>query len=383
VRQLRLFTLTVCGLLSAAALARAHDMAFPGPPPGGMAGGPPPGAMMDGMYPGMQPVFGGPGYAGEGPYGPDGEPGAPGPGCCDDGAGPLWTVGAEALLWRRSSPRSEILVRNGQFQLSGAPLLLTDSLIFDHEAAPRITATLHVSPLVECDVTYFTVEDWSAQAVVVNDAEISISSPNILLDNFNAAKFDYTSRLQSAEVNLRFRIMPRITLLGGLRWMELSEKFEQTDNFPGLATFAPSYTIAVRNRLVGAQAGGIFSLLQYGPFSVDAFVKGGYFNNAAEQNMHDILNLGFGQLQAFNTEHTQLWEAGFNITWCFHPRAKCWIGYSALWLNGVATAPSQIPGNDLLGSSGVAALGPVGAVGCDVTDNLRVDGVNGGFEISY
>ncbi len=382
-RQLRLLTLTICGLLSATALARAHDMAFPGPPPGGMAGGPPPGAMMDGMYPGMQPVFGGPGYGSGGSSGPDEERGAPGPGCCNDRTGPLWSVGAEALLWRRSSPRSQILVRAGSFDLAGGPLLFTDSLIFDYEAAPRITALLHVSPDVECDVTFFTMEDWGSQAVVVGSTDISVSSPNILLDTLNAAKFDYECEFWSAELNLRWRMMPRITLLAGMRCMELSERFEQTDNFPGLDNFAPSYTIAVRNRLLGVQAGGLFSLLRSGPFSVDAFVKGGYFNNQAEQNMHEILNLGFGQLQAFNTEHTQLWEAGFNITWCFHDRARAWIGYSALWLNGIATAPSQIPGNDLLGSSGVAALGPVGAVGVDVTDHMRVDGANAGFEVSY
>ena len=77
-RQLRLFTLTMCGLLCAAALARAHDMAFRGPPPGAMpyppgamgpgamgpgamGYGPPPGAMMQGPYPGMPPVYGGAG----------------------------------------------------------------------------------------------------------------------------------------------------------------------------------------------------------------------------------------------------------------------------------------------------------------------------------
>src|SRR5262245_41702232 len=100
----------MCGWLCATALARAHDMAFPGPPPGAMAAGPPPGVMMQGMYPGMQPVFPGPDYGAGMSFGPEAGPGVPDPRSCGDHAGPLWSVGAEALLWRRSSPRSQILV---------------------------------------------------------------------------------------------------------------------------------------------------------------------------------------------------------------------------------------------------------------------------------
>ena len=57
---------------------------------------------------------------------------------------------------------------------------------------------------------------------------------------------------------------------------------------------------------------------------------------------------------------------------------RAWIGYSALWVDGIATAPGQIPGNDLLGNAGVANLGPPGASGVDVSDILRIDGANAG-----
>jgi hypothetical protein len=374
VRQLRLLTLTICGLLCAAALARAHDMAFPGPPPGGY----PPGAMMGGMYPGMQPVFAGP--DGPGPFDPEAVPGPSCPGGCDERCGPLWSVGVEGVLWRRSSPRGLTLVRNGAFLLGGTPLLNADALLFDYEAAPRITTTLHINPELDCQFTYFTVEDWSTQAVVVSGGSISVSSPNILLDALNAVRFEYESELWSGELNLRWRMMPRVTLLAGVRVLELVDRFEQTDNFPAANTFLPSYTIAVRNQLFGVQAGGLFSVVRSGPICVDAFVKGGYFNNEAEHNMQGILT-GISQLAAAGSEDTLLWEAGFNITYCFNRYLKAWVGYSALWLNGIASAPGQIPGNSLF--TGAFPLGPVGAVGVDATESLRIEGANVGLELSY
>jgi hypothetical protein len=295
----------------------------------------------------------------------------------------MWSVGIETVIMRRQSARQQTLVREGAFDLNGTSLLETDDLIFDHEMTPRLTLTLHVNPELVYEVCYFNIDDWAAAAVVVDDGDISVSSPNILLDTFNAARFDYRSEFTSIESNIRWRMMKRVTLLAGLRFMEMTDGFEQTDNFPGLQTFAPSYTIATRNRLMGGQFGGIFSLLRFGPVCLDGFAKWGYFINEAEHNMHDVLNLGFGNLEAFNTENTSIVEAGLNVSCCFGQHVRAWAGYSALWLNGVATAPSQIPGNDLLGNGGVAALGPIGARGVDVTDNIRIDGFNAGLEFSY
>ncbi len=381
-RQLRLIALTTCGLLCAAALARAHDLAFRGPPPGGMPGGPP-GAMMGGMYPGMGPVFppSHPGHAGGGPPGP-GVWGDAMEGHASDDAGPLWSVAAEAMNVRRSSARNQILVRDGAFVLAGTPLLTTAGLPFDYELAPRFTVVLHVNPEVDYQFSAFYIEDLTSEAVIVSDGSISVSAPNVLLDNFNAARFEYDSDFWSAELNARWRMMPRLTLLAGLRAMELTEGFVEADNFPGVTTFETVYTIAVRNRLCGGQVGALVSLLRMGPVCFDGLVKAGLFRNEAEHNMNDVLNIGLGQISAENTEGTSLWEIGLTLTWCVNANVKAWAGYNVLWLNGIATAPAQIPGNDLFGVSAVR-LGPLGALGVNVDDYLRLDAFSGGIEVSF
>jgi hypothetical protein len=338
--------------------------------------------MMGGMYPGTAPLYPPPQsrYAG----------GPPGAGAWDDssqgdgcgGALPLWSVGVEAMTVRRGGTRNQILVRDGAFVLAGTPLLTTDGLLFDYEMAPRFTAVLHVNPEVDYQFSAFYVEDWASEAVIVSDGSISVSAPNVLLDNLNAARFHYDSDFWSGELNARWRMMPRLTLLAGLRILELDEDLVQTDNFPAQTTFAGSYTIAVSNRLFGGQVGALVSLLRLGPVSLEGFVKAGLFRNEAEQSMHDVLNIGNGQLSASNTEGTSLWEAGLTLAWCLDANVKAWVGYYVVSLNGVATAPSQIPGNDLFGA-GAVQLGPVGAVGVDVEDHLRLDAFTAGIEVSY
>jgi hypothetical protein len=379
-------------LLGAAAAAYGHDMAFPGPPPGAMPGDPMSGAMMggmypgSGMYPGMGPGFAGPpGYGGCGPFEPCGEQGPPvscGP--CEPRC-PTWSFAAEAMLLGRSTAKDQVLVRAGLFNLAGETLLATENLTFDEEFAPRISTVLHLGTELDCSFSFLTVENWHSEGQVASDGPISVSAPNILLSDLNAARFDYDSDLWSAELNLRWRMMPRLTLLAGMRVIELNEVLQQTDNFPNLITLEPSYVIDVRNRMIGAQIGALANLLSFGKsISVDGFLKWGWLNNDAEHDMNDILNIGFGQLQAENTEVCNLVEVGVSATWRCNRHLKVWFGYEVLYLHGVATAPSQIPGNDLFdNATAIAPLGPAGAVGVDVEDDLWVSGVNGGFEVTY
>ena len=243
---------------------------------------------------------------------------------------------------------------------------------------------LHGESNLDVEFDFFRIDTWASRAVVVRDTDISVSSPNILLDNLNAAQFTYKSQFWSAEVNLRWRVIPRLTLLAGFRSMELTDRFEQVDNFFQLNNFAPSYTIRVTNHLTGGQVGAVASLLRCGDWlSVDGFLKWGYFSDSAEHSMADLLHLGFGALSAQDTENTPLIETGVALTWHCNEHAKVWLGYNALWLTRIASAPGQIPGNDLLGSNGVAALGPIGGLGVAINERLRIDGFNGGFEVSF
>jgi hypothetical protein len=297
--------------------------------------------------------------------------------------GPLCTVGAEAMLMKRSTARDFVLVREGAFDPTGAPLLDTDDLTFDGEVVPRLNVLLH--PCCKFDIAFsgFWTDDWQARETVVSEQEISIAVPNVLRDAINAARFTYSSELQSAEVMFQWRVAPGFKLFIGPRWMELDEDFFVEDNFPNLDIFVPSYVIAVENSLVGGQAGAEATFSWSGNLSLDAYLKGGYFENTARHRIEDLAGIStVGPIAAQRTDNSQVVELGLSITCHFNDRVKMWVGYNMMWLSNVATAPSQILGNDVIGPGALVRLGPEGALGVDTNDDLFFHGFNVGLEVT-
>jgi hypothetical protein len=297
-----------------------------------------------------------------------------------------FSFSTEAMLLDRTASRNQVLVRAGAFDPNGEVLLSTNDLEFDHEFVPRFNFVLHQPSGFDFVFNYFDSERWKASEMVVSETEITVSAPNILIDNFNAARFTYSSQLSSSEYLVQCRVAPRLTVNAGVRWIEFSEVLFQEDNFPNLDVFVPSYSILVENRMLGAQLGIQATLFYLGDYlSIDAQVKGGYYINEAEHRIDELAGQTLiGPIAAeVDDENATVMEVHVAATVRFNDHVKIWAGYNVMWMIGVATAPQQIPGNDVFGPGALVRLGPVGALSVDTADTVLLSGANCGLEVSY
>lgn len=365
-RTIRLILLTLCGAWCVVAAAQAQHLAFPGPPPGG------PGLMTPEEY--------GPGDDGGCCGG-----GRPDPFGRDEYAHAVWTIGTEAMLLGREKTSGVVLARAGNLNLAGATRLDSSALDYDHELTPRFNAILHRDDGLDLGFSFFECEDWNSQAIVADTGAntISISAPNILLGGSNAARFSSESQLWSAELNVRFRVLPRLTLMAGGRALEFAEEFSAERNL-NANSFVPVYNIDVRNRLIGVQIGGLGSIFQGEHLSLDAMMKWGYFHNEAKDIIRDLAGVGnLGVVTTEISEQSTLFEIGLYAAYRFNSQAKVYVGYNAMWLIGLATAPAQIASNDVFNIASAARLGTRGAQIVSAHENLTFEGTTVGFEFTY
>ncbi len=88
----------------------------------------------------------------------------------------------------------------------------------------------------------------------------------------------YATQLYNAEMNLRWSLCPRVTMLAGFRWVNLCEDLQGTLP-PERAV--PFWDAETWNNLYGVQIGEEWRMLDRGRFSIGGLVKAGVFDNDA------------------------------------------------------------------------------------------------------
>jgi opacity protein-like surface antigen len=158
----------------------------------------------------------------------------------------------------------------------------------------------------------------------------------------NTLTFNYSSRINSWEVNGTWDAWRGVTLLAGLRTIRLTEQL----NAIGAAGGVPFETDTwdTRNRLWGGQIGARFDFLQLAgrapsPWIVDGHARVGVFRNSIDNTMsRSSVQLFSGSFS--NTAWA--WLGGVDVGYRFTNNVALTLGYEALWLNGVALAPNQV-----------------------------------------
>lgn len=155
----------------------------------------------------------------------------------------------------------------------------------------------------------------------------------------------YDSRLHSAEVNLRWQAAPNVTYFVGARWLRLNELF----SFDRENLVTRSST-----RAIGPQIGGewrALSAAQSGGWFVDLDARIGWLfgEHSASSELFATSARGDADRGVIAA------EGGIALGWQVSPNAEWRLGYRALWLDGVALAPTQLPGtNFTAGTIGIA-----------------------------
>ncbi len=318
----------------------------------------------------------------------------PGAGCDASCCSP-WTASAEFIILERIGSVNQTLVSTYPPHTplilgTGTERLNSNDLDQGFSGGPRLDLIHHGDGGCDLELSYFQIDGWSSAKSVEPNSSGGAGGPppNWLVftapGDFvqwtdyadQAMAWSYATRLYDAELNVRWELCPRVSMLAGFRWVNLREDLQGTLP-PERAT--PFWDARTRNNLYGLQLGEDWKWLNWGRLSIDGLVKAGIFDN------------NVGETAAVSIYRTVYWESasinhaaflGEIDLQCKYEVAKGLVlkaGYEAMWLQGVALAPGQIQEtqSQVIRPVNVQALG----VNCD--SGVFYHGATAGLEYSF
>jgi hypothetical protein len=261
--------------------------------------------------------------------------------CCD--CCPNWTLRGGAVFFRRENGTAIPIV-------TGTPSYSTADLDFGYQAGPAVSLIRHgfLGSCWDLELNYFGV--FSDATATTADVDTVNSLPPIFVVGVVPGSTVYESHLHSTEFNLRRRWSDWLTVLGGFRWIELSDDLN-TDLGAGLATFDTD----VNNHLYGAQIGFDACLWQRGAFSVESFGKAGIYANNSDVA---ATTTGVGGALPFvsttGSDTAFVGDLALTGVYALSNRWNLRGGYQLLWIDGVALAPNQLDNINI--ATGVATV---------------------------
>ena len=276
-------------------------------------------------------------------------------------------------------------------------------------AGPKIDLIYHGDFGYSAELGYFNIFNQNASKVVGPDNPadwLVMKAPGTFWQTqdfpYQGMAWSSATNLYSAEANGRFDLSSRVTILGGLRWLQLNDNLQGTLTppdltaptwkkaaFPGYNLFQvaqlppdgaagnypPFWTTGTTNNLYGVQIGVDGKILQLDRFSLDGLIKIGLFADNAEQSTGVSLQKVVYPSTAAGSDTAFLSEAALQLKYQLASGLALKAGYEVLWLDGVALAPGQIS-ETLTSPSGVRALG------VNFRSNILLQGATFGLEYS-
>lgn len=333
---------------------------------------------------------------------------------------PKWTVSVEAIILNRNSSGNQTLVERvpGGVSFSavpttfGAQALNSDDFHQGFSTGPKIDVTYQGDSGYRLELSYFQVINWDTSRAIAPDTPsdwLVMRAPGGFYQTqdftYQAMAWDYATQLYNAEVNVRKDLSNRMAMLVGFRWLQLTENLQgsltpadrfqplwkynpsnnlfdvaQSENIPGVPAtggFPPFWNTSTTNNLYGVQIGVDGKILEHGRFSITGLIKaGGYYNHAEASTGVSIFKVV--RPSHASTNHTSFaGEAGLQGKYQIIKNGSLKVGYTVLWLQGVALAPGQIQETYTSTPANVSALG----VNCD--SGVLFHGAAAGLEYSF
>jgi hypothetical protein len=315
--------------------------------------------------------------------------------CCS-----RWTASADFIILDRvgSAPYPLVETIPGSVSLhdlpttAGTTMLNAADLHLGFSGGPRLGLTHHGDDGSDLEVSYFQIDGWgSAKGIgpILSDGQtdwLVMRAPGNFLQTQQShdqmMAWDYASRLYNAEMNVRWHPWPRVTVLAGFRWVNLTEELEGILIPPtphGTGSFWDAQT---KNNLYGLQIGADARFLELGRFSIDGLLKAGIFDNHADAAaLVRMERIQFGESDTADYP-AFLGELGVRCEYRVTPRLSLKAGYQAIWLQGVALAPGQISETSCHGADLPQDI-YVQALGVNCSSGIVFHGATAGLEYSF
>ena len=286
------------------------------------------------------------------------------------GAPPRWTVSVDCIILDRIGSVNRTLVERvpGTVPLPnlsstpGTEALNSNNFRQGFSVGGRIDVIRHGDSGYDLEVLYFQTAGWSSARSVGPDNPpnwLVMRAPGGFLQtqdhSYQAMAWDYDTKLYNAELNVRWNLYSRLTLLAGFRWVQLSEKLQ--GSLVPLEGFKPFWNTSTTNNLYGLQIGADGKIWERGRFSINGLIKAGaYVNNAEESTGVSIYKVL--RPSSTTTNHAAfVGEIGLQCKYQVSKGLGLKVGYEALWLEGIALAPGQIRETYITQPDTVHALG--------------------------
>jgi hypothetical protein len=308
--------------------------------------------------------------------------------CC-----PRWTASADFIILDRIGTKSQELVERVPLSVDPSDLPVTfgpkalDANNFNQGFAggPKLGLIRHGDNGYDLELSYFQIDGWSDTKTIGPDVPadwLVMRAPGSFLQTqdhtYQAMVWDYSSRLYNAELNLRWNPCNQVTMLTGFRWVNLQEDLQGLI-LPSDRT-APFWDTKTRNNLYGFQIGGDWKMLDRRRFSIDGLVKAGIYDNNAEETT-GVSIYRVVHWESASTNHAAiLGETALQCKYQVTQRLALKAGYQAIWIEGVALAPAQIPETVSYRSPGPVHVDALG-VNCDA--GVFYHGATAGLEYSF
>lgn len=259
--------------------------------------------------------------------------------CCG-GDNPAIIFNAGALFLKRTTGRSFVLNA-----ISPTQNFNVQDLTFDFEPAVRVSAIGDLGDGWGVEGVFFGLDNWRAHSNQVGGLVFGPYPGFVVIGS--GTNFDYAANLFNSELNFRYAVNDRLSLLAGFRWIELSETFKADVPLPLGGSFS-QYHISANNHLYGGQLGVEGTLWRAGGFHIDGFGKAGLFANPARQTITtESLLFPVSSLSASNSTLAFAGELALNASYDVTRWLTIQAGYEVFWLTGIALAPNQLTVNNL------------------------------------
>jgi hypothetical protein len=330
-----------------------------------------------------------------------------------------WTVSAEAIVFERVGTTNRTLVERVPGVVSfarvpatpGTPALNSTDLNQGFAPGFRVGVTYHANTKYDWQLSFFRVSGWDSSRSIGPDNPpnwLVMRAPGFLQTqdfSYQSMTWDYSTELYNAELNVRYNLAKRVTVLGGFRWLQLNEnlqgtippqdralpiwkfdpnlnlldvaRLENLKDIPAGRAFPPFWNTSTKNNLYGLQIGAEGKLFKRGGFSIDGLIKvGGYWNHASASTGVSLEKVVHPTV--VKTDHAAfVGEAGLQGKYQFAMGLAVKLGYQALWLYGVALAPGQIQETYETGPASMAVHGVNSNAG------VLLHGVTAGLQYSF
>lgn len=292
---------------------------------------------------------------------------------CDEdwhACGPTWSFRADGLVLFRNPADNRQLVNTSP---AGRELLNTSDLRFETEPGFRLGLSRRLSCNWDLEMVYFQADDFDATNTVFHPGLLTFQAPNFIAVADGAVagmNFTYNSRLYNTEINLKRHVGPAVVLMGGFRWIELSEEF--SGSFVTATAKDAFWITDVNNHMYGFQVGAEVKIWDRGgPLTVLGTGKAGIYSHHVDQTSESPRI--DEALVASKSHAAFVGELGMMAVYQVSRHVVLRAGYEMLWLNSIALAPEQIDSTDF--GSGVAAVNTGG--------DALYHGLISGVEVSW